>query len=502
MKQLRGALTGWLAGALILAGASLLLPLRLGDYGPHSVGSEAAPRLWVRFSGLPLAANLTVDGRPLPLRTDWGQGLLEAQAPPLEEGSHQVVVRAGSWLSLGQAELSWRLHVDRTPPSLALLPPPPLVGQAQVDLEGRTEPGTVVQVAASQGSQAVAVNAQGGFRARVPLRHGSNSIVWTASDTAGNRVSQRQEVLCDLKPPEVRLLEPPGQTLDSSTLRVRAALRDGLSGLARVRLVVDGRLRDEQELAGAEARVTLAASGLPEGTRQVTVEAQDRAGNLFRSQRSLLMDSSETFGEAVLTEGARGDDVRELQRRLVHRGLLRPEQISRVYDASTRQAVAAFQARRGLAPDGRCGRATLAELSPTLWINLAAFELVLEREGRERARYPIAHGTAQHPTPSGEFRIVVLERNPTWYPPDSIWAREARITPPGPGNPLGTRWIGLDSGVVGIHGTPAEETVGTRASHGCIRMRISDVEALYEQVNVGCRVVILQGHEREARRYW
>ncbi|MDX6647170.1 MAG: L,D-transpeptidase ErfK/SrfK [Miltoncostaeaceae bacterium] len=61
---------------------------------------------------------------------------------------------------------------------------------------------------------------------------------------------------------------------------------------------------------------------------------------------------------------------------------------------------------------------------------------------------------------------------------------------PGPGNPLGTRWIGTSAPAVGIHGTPADYTIGSRASHGCIRMHIPDVEKLYEQVTVGMEVDI------------
>ena len=70
-------------------------------------------------------------------------------------------------------------------------------------------------------------------------------------------------------------------------------------------------------------------------------------------------------------------------------------------------------------------------------------------------RFIVATGQAIYPTPTGSFKIVVMERNPWWYPPpDAPWAKGAKPIPPGPGNPLGTRWMGLSAPGVGIHGTP------------------------------------------------
>jgi len=60
----------------------------------------------------------------------------------------------------------------------------------------------------------------------------------------------------------------------------------------------------------------------------------------------------------------------------------------------------------------------------------------------------------------------------------------------GPGNPLGTRWIGTSAPAIGIHGTYASSSIGTAASHGCMRMHIPDVEELYDQVTLGMRVII------------
>jgi len=81
-------------------------------------------------------------------------------------------------------------------------------------------------------------------------------------------------------------------------------------------------------------------------------------------------------------------------------------------------------------------------------------------------------------------------RHPWWYPPDSNWAKNLDPIPPGPKNPLGTRWMGLSVPGVGIHGTPNPASVGYSISHGCIRMKKRDAESLFRLVRVGTRVWI------------
>jgi lipoprotein-anchoring transpeptidase ErfK/SrfK len=105
--------------------------------------------------------------------------------------------------------------------------------------------------------------------------------------------------------------------------------------------------------------------------------------------------------------------------------------------------------------------------------------------------FRVATGQAAYPTPLGRFEIVVRWRNPWWYPPASPWAVGEKPTPPGPGNPLGTRWMGLSASGVGIHGTPKDGSIGYSLSHGCIRMHIPEAEWLYERVEVGTPVFIV-----------
>jgi lipoprotein-anchoring transpeptidase ErfK/SrfK len=109
-----------------------------------------------------------------------------------------------------------------------------------------------------------------------------------------------------------------------------------------------------------------------------------------------------------------------------------------------------------------------------------------------RRTFGVATGQSRYPTPVGHFQIVVKWRNPWWYPPASDWAKDAEPIPPGPGNPLGTRWMGISAPAVGIHGTPDPASIGYSVSHGCIRMRIPEVEWLFNQVEIGTPVYILR----------
>jgi len=105
-------------------------------------------------------------------------------------------------------------------------------------------------------------------------------------------------------------------------------------------------------------------------------------------------------------------------------------------------------------------------------------------------KFKVAVGAPSFPTPSGRFTIVNMQKNPWWYPPTSTWAKGEQPVPPGPTNPLGTRWMGLDREDVGIHGTPDSSSLGGYASHGCVRMYIPSAEKLYSLVSVGTPVII------------
>lgn len=102
--------------------------------------------------------------------------------------------------------------------------------------------------------------------------------------------------------------------------------------------------------------------------------------------------------------------------------------------------------------------------------------------------YDIAVGQADWETPVGHFAVLDMRRNPLWKHPIT---GEAVST--GPDNPLGTRWIGFayDDGYhIGIHGTNQEELVGQAVSHGCVRMRESDIQAVFEEIAIGTPITV------------
>jgi lipoprotein-anchoring transpeptidase ErfK/SrfK len=140
---------------------------------------------------------------------------------------------------------------------------------------------------------------------------------------------------------------------------------------------------------------------------------------------------------------------------------------------------------------------TRGSIGPTIVIRRESKRLYLYRGVKPKgamkvkARFGVATGLSRYPTPLGRFTIVTMQRNPWWYPPDSDWAEGAEPVPPGPGNPLGTRWMGLSISGIGIHGTPDAASIGYSASHGCIRMRIPEAEWLFERVRVGSTVFIV-----------
>jgi lipoprotein-anchoring transpeptidase ErfK/SrfK len=137
-------------------------------------------------------------------------------------------------------------------------------------------------------------------------------------------------------------------------------------------------------------------------------------------------------------------------------------------------------------------KVTVAGIGAVIIVNRAENKLELFDSRRLVRTFPVATGQAIYPTPQGVFKIVEKELNPWWYPPVyDAWARGLKPVPPGPGNPLGTRWMGLSAPGVGIHGTDADTSIGYSLSHGCIRMHVPDAEWLFRRVVVGTPVVIV-----------
>ena len=145
-----------------------------------------------------------------------------------------------------------------------------------------------------------------------------------------------------------------------------------------------------------------------------------------------------------------------------------------------------------LRTDAVAPQATRASIGDVIVIRRGLNRLFLYDGMKPVRTFGVATGAARYPTPLGKFEIIVKWRNPWWYPPASDWAKDAKPIPPGPGNPLGTRWMGISSPAVGIHGTPDAASIGYSVSHGCIRMLIPEVEWLFNRVDIGTPVYILR----------
>ena len=125
-------------------------------------------------------------------------------------------------------------------------------------------------------------------------------------------------------------------------------------------------------------------------------------------------------------------------------------------------------------------------------VDRAHFRLRLFKHLRFAKAYPVAVGQPAYPTPAGLYSIANKQVNPTWTVPNSPWAGELQgqsVSGSDPSNPLKARWMGIVNGV-GIHGTGQDYSIGSAASHGCIRMHVSDVIDLYKRVPVGTPVLI------------
>jgi lipoprotein-anchoring transpeptidase ErfK/SrfK len=141
-------------------------------------------------------------------------------------------------------------------------------------------------------------------------------------------------------------------------------------------------------------------------------------------------------------------------------------------------------------------KVTTAELAKkypaVLIVDRGAFKLTLYKNLKKAKTYGIAVGQVGLDTPAGLYTIQNKAVNPAWHVPNSAWAGDLAgkvISGDDPSNPIKARWMGIYDGV-GVHGTSDDASIGSAASHGCIRMHIPDVEELYDEVPVGAPIYI------------
>ena len=128
-------------------------------------------------------------------------------------------------------------------------------------------------------------------------------------------------------------------------------------------------------------------------------------------------------------------------------------------------------------------------------VSLEDKKLALVEDGQVKKVYTVAVGKPSTPSPTGTFTIARRVKNPTY-------SHDGKTVLPGPGNPVGTRWMGLNIKGYGIHGTNEPKSIGKAASHGCIRMAKKDLEEMYEMVSVGDSVELVgQRNEETAQLF-
>jgi hypothetical protein len=425
---------------------------------------------------------VAIDGRPVAV-TRTGGGW-ETRGGPLADGEATVSARATGPGGIASASQTWTMTADGKPPELEVDASRHTDGAA-VEVSGTSEPDARLRVDGGARAARTTADEDGTFAVEVALRGGENRLEVVAADAAGNEKTDAMRVVRDARAPELEIETP--DSVDSSTPAIAVSADDTTT--VTVHAELDGE-RLGQERKARDGAVELPLGWLPDGEHEVTVVARDRAGNEARAEHALLVDTTETFGVATLARGARGDDVRTFLRLLREHGDY-DGPVTDTLGADAVEAVRDLQERRDLTVDGFAGQqlraSLLRKLDASVVIDRSARTLTFLRGDHRVRRFSVAVGMSEHPTPVGGRRVVDKQVDPAWTPPDSPWAAELDTIPAGPGNPLGTRWIGLGD-AIGIHGTYATGSIGTAASHGCIRMTIEDAEWLYEELAMGSRV--------------
>jgi lipoprotein-anchoring transpeptidase ErfK/SrfK len=236
--------------------------------------------------------------------------------------------------------------------------------------------------------------------------------------------------------------------------------------------------RTWREVRGAElgakvdAKISWSRAAVRKLVRRVrdklTIEPRDASVDLESGHVNPVTSRD---GRAVDSSGLR----REIQAELLDAGDTR---IARVHTSVVQPKVTTKE---------------LAKKYPAiLVVNRGAFKLTLYKDLELAKTYGIAVGQIGLETPAGLYHIQNKAINPAWHVPNSAWAGDiaGTVIPGGiPSNPLKARWLGIFDGA-GIHGTDAASSIGSAASHGCIRMLIPDVIELYDQVPVGAPIYI------------
>jgi len=475
-------LCGSLAGAWLAYAYAQTARIGSADPGGDGWINNGKPRIVIDVGN---ASNLKtyqvmIDGQRVTDRARLDGNQLVLEGIPLSDGGHVVLVRAQSDGIFGSMmEKSWTIQVDTTPPKLRLQGAPGArwLRSDTLALRGRTEPESQLEIKAGPHAASAKADADGRFDVSLGVTDGLLPFTVTVRDRAGNISARTATLRVDATAPAIELDVRP--VASRAFPKLGGTVTD-TTGVVSQKVTLDGKPFE----LGAQL-----AKPLAQGVHVLVVEAADAAGNESRKTARILVDSTEQFGKASMIKGARGKDVKALARHLREQGFYEGK-LTNVYSTRVENAVKEFQHAHYMTVDGMAGQDTVGALSTHIVIDQGSHTLTLYRIGKKPRTYGVAVGQSAYPTPIGEFNVIAKVVDPTWTPPDSDWAKGALPIPPGPDNPLGTRWIGISSPGVGIHGTNDPASIGYSVSHGCVRMQIPDVEELFELVYQGTPVTI------------
>jgi lipoprotein-anchoring transpeptidase ErfK/SrfK len=202
------------------------------------------------------------------------------------------------------------------------------------------------------------------------------------------------------------------------------------------------------------------------------------AARLDRAPRDATLD----FQPASLAPVPEQDGVTVLRRPLSHA-------VVRALTHAQGARKVAVQART-VAPKVKAGQ-LVDRYGTVVTVDRANFKLRLFKRLKLVKTYPIAVGRQGLETPGGVYTVRDKQVNPAWHVPNSSWAGDlaGKVIPPGPADPIKARWIGIVDGA-GIHGTNEIGSLGSAASHGCIRMAIPDVIELFDRTPYGSTIFV------------
>ena len=329
----------------------------------------------------------------------------------------------------------WHFTVDTSIPKLKLdgSADEGRINTYPATFSGTTEPYATVTVVDGDVKASGQADASGKYAVSAKLPDGPSDVTITTTDRAGNatrqaaeRVRRRRSRRCSRPRSSTRVEKRRHQVPHQGHATSSACPRSSSCSTARS---ASSRARLQGQVRPSRTS--------PRASTSMVVTAADKGGNVVTNKQTFVVDSTEHFGSATMWPGARGKDVKELQKQARRRGRVLGQEVRRLRRPTPRRPCASFQAKYGLEVDGIVGGNVLNALSGQIVVDIGDLHLYLYRDGKLVKSYSVATGQPAYPTPTGTFSSRHMQMNPTWLPPNSDWAKDAKPIPPGADEPAG-----------------------------------------------------------------